>query len=110
MRIKFISILICFFANALAFVGAANRTITGVVVSGEDNEPLIGASIYVHADDLKKVGASQSSLGTITDMDGKFSLSVPEKVTRIHCSYIGFEEQDIILQEGKNNYRIVLQP
>ena len=102
-------ILICLFANALAFASAANRTITGVVISGEDNEPLIGASVYVNADDLKKAGALQTSLGTITDMDGKFSISIPEKVTRLHCSYIGFEEQDIVLQAGKDTYRIVLQ-
>ena len=61
----------------------------------------IGASVYVNADDLKKAGASQTSLGTITDMDGKFSISIPEKVTRLHCSYIGFEEQDIVLQAGR---------
>lgn len=54
MRIKFLCIIICLFVNALAFASAANRTITGVVISGEDNEPLIGASVYVHADDLKK--------------------------------------------------------
>lgn len=96
--------------NALVFASATNHTITGVVISGEDNEPLIGASVYVHADDLKKAGVSQTSLGTITDIDGKFSISVPEKVTRIHCSYIGFEEQAIILQGNKKNYRIVLQP
>lgn len=36
------------------FASATNHTITGVVISGEDNEPLIGASVYVHADDLKK--------------------------------------------------------
>lgn len=110
MRIKFLCIIICLFVNALAFASAANRTITGVVISGEDNEPLIGASVYVHADDLKKAGASQTSLGTITDIDGKFSISVPEKVTRIHCSYIGFEEQAIALQGEKKSYRIVLQP
>ena len=79
MRKKYLCILICLFANALAFASAANRTITGVVISGEDNEPLIGASVYVNADDLKKAGASQTSLGTITDMDGKFSISIPEK-------------------------------
>lgn len=110
MRIKFLCIIICLFVNALASASAANRTITGVVISGEDNEPLIGASVYVHADDLKKAGASQTSLGTITDMDGKFSISIPEKVIRIHCSYIGFEEQVIALQGDKRSYRIVLQP
>ena len=110
MRIKFLCIIICLFVNVLASASAANRTITGVVISGEDNEPLIGASVYVHADDLKKAGASQTSLGTITDMDGKFSISIPEKVIRIHCSYIGFEEQVIALQGDKRSYRIVLQP
>lgn len=109
MRIKFLSIILCLLANALTFASAANRTITGVVISGEDNEPLIGASVYIHTDDLKKVGASQTSLGTITDMDGKFSLSVPEGITRIRCSYIGYEEKDIALQTGKDSYRIVLQ-
>lgn len=53
MRKKYLCILICLFANALVFASAANRTITGVVISGEDNEPLIGASVYVNADDLK---------------------------------------------------------
>ena len=53
---------------------AANRTITGVVISGEDNEPLIGASVYVHTDELKKAGASQTSLGTITDIDDRKSV------------------------------------
>ena len=109
MRKKYLYVLICFLVSTLATANAANRIITGVVISGEDNEPLIGASVYVNADDLKKAGASQTSLGTITDMDGKFSTSIPEKVTRLHCSYIGFEEQDIVLQAGKDTYRIVLQ-
>ena len=109
MNKKHLCIIICFLVNTLAMASAANRTITGVVISGEDNEPLIGASVYVHTDELKKAGASQTSLGTITDIDGKFSLSVPDKVTRIHCSYIGFEEQVIVLQSDKKSYRIVLQ-
>ena len=49
MRIKFLCIIICLFVNALVFASATNHTITGVVISGEDNEPLIGASVYVQA-------------------------------------------------------------
>ena len=45
---------------------AANRTITGVVISGEDNEPLIGASVYVHTDELKKNGSSAVSYTHLT--------------------------------------------
>lgn len=111
MRKKQLCIIICLLlANALAMANADNRTITGVVISGEDNEPLIGASVYVHADELKKAGVSQASLGTITDIDGKFSISVPDNVTRISCSYIGYEEQTIAIQGDKKSYRIVLQP
>ena len=44
MRKKYLCILICLFANALAFASAANRTITGVVISGEDNDCLLYTS------------------------------------------------------------------
>lgn len=110
MSKKHLCVLICILVNALAVASANNRTITGVVISGEDSQPLIGASVYIHADELKKAGMAQQTLGTITDIDGKFSLSVPEKVTKLHCSYIGYEEQTIALQGEKKNYRIVLQP
>ena len=62
MRKRHLCILICLFANALFFANAANRTITGVVISGEDNEPLIGASVYVSADELKKAGKSKEEI------------------------------------------------
>ena len=110
MRKKHLFILICLLANALAMAKAGNRIITGIVVSGEDNEPLIGASVYVRADDLKKAGISQTSLGTITDIDGKFSLPVPEQITRFFCSYIGYQEQAVNIQGNKKNYHIILQP
>lgn len=106
---KHLCILVCLLANALVMASAGNRTIHGVVLSGDDNLPLIGASVYVSADELKKVGSSLASLGTITDMDGNFTLSVPEEVTKLFCSYIGYEEQTIALQRGKDTYRIVLQ-
>lgn len=108
MSKKHLCILVCILVNALTFANADNRTITGVVLSGEDNQPLIGASVFVPADELKKAGVGQQTIGTITDIDGKFSLSVPEKVTRLLCSYIGYEEQAILLQAGKKTYQLVL--
>ena len=90
MRIKFLCIIICLFVNALVFASATNHTITGVVISGEDNEPLIGASVYVHADDLKKAGVSQTSLGTITDIDGLVFIAaiLGSKNKRLYCKEI----------------------
>ena len=54
MRKKYLYVLICFLVSTLATANAANRTITGVVISGEDNEPLIGASVYVNAADFSR--------------------------------------------------------
>ena len=59
---------------------AQNITVKGNVVSATDAEPLIGASV---------VSSVQESLGTITDFDGNFTISVPEG-SSLTISYIGF--------------------
>lgn len=61
-----------------------NRTITGVVTSGTDGEPLIGVSVQV-----KETGS-----GGITDIDGNFSVTAEEGQTLVF-SYIGFVSQEI---------------
>ncbi|MFR2069573.1 MAG: SusC/RagA family TonB-linked outer membrane protein [Bacteroides nordii] len=89
---------------------AAERKITGVVIAGDYKEPLIGASVFVSSEILKKAGSSQTTLGVITDMDGKFTINVPDGVTTLQCSYVGYESQTIHLVAGKSSYEIVLQP
>jgi TonB-dependent starch-binding outer membrane protein SusC len=54
-------------------------TVSGVVTSSEDQQPLVGVSIVVKG----------TSIGTITDIDGKYSLAVPEKSTLVF-SFVGF--------------------
>ena len=61
----------------------AQRTITGTVVSS-DGEPLIGANVL-------EVGASN---GVITDIEGKFSITVGENAS-LEFSYTGYESQVI---------------
>ncbi len=70
---------------ALFLCGAvsAQQTITGTVTDAENGDPLIGANILV-------VGTSS---GTVTDIDGKYSLSVPEGSTQLEISYTGFATQ-----------------
>ena len=60
----------------------------GAVVSGtvtdEFGEPLIGASVFVEGN---------STVGTITDLDGNYTLTVPEGSTALIFSYIGMKDQ-----------------
>jgi len=65
---------LCFSASA------QNRAISGVVVDSQ-NVPIIGASVMV--------ANSATPLGAVTDIDGKFSLNVPEGAT-LQVSFVGY--------------------
>ena len=56
----------------------------GTVVD-TNGDAIIGASVKV----LKK-----SSVGTITDLDGNFTLSVPEDATKLEISFVGMKSDD----------------
>ena len=105
-----LSVAFLLLIGTFTYALAANRQVEGVVISSEDNLPLIGASVYVTADDLKKVGNNQSTIGVITNIDGQFSISIPEGVTRFYCSYVGYDVLEVKLIPGKNKYDITLQP
>lgn len=107
---RHVFILLLSFAGVLTSAFAASRQVQGVVISSEDNMPLIGASVYIKAEDLSKDGNSPTITGVITDIDGKFNISVPEGVTRLFCSYVGHEVQELKLVPGKNQYGITLFP
>ena len=62
----------------------AQITVSGIITS-EDKQPLIGATIVV-----KGTGA-----GMVTDLDGKYSLKVPDQNAVLMVSYTGFAEQQI---------------
>lgn len=89
---------------------AAQRTITGIIVSSEDKEPLIGASVTVSATQLLKAGSSAKTLGVVTDIDGNFSIKLPAGVTEIECRSVGFNPRTIILVDGVDNYDLMLDP
>lgn len=73
-----------------------DKKITGLVLD-ENNEPVIGANIVVKGD---------ATLGTITDIDGKFTLEVPTNAT-IQVSYIGYKTQTLPINQ-QTNYTIKL--
>ena len=67
---------------------AQNKTITGTVTDSTQ-EPLIGVNVTVKGN---------SSVGTITDMDGKYTLPVPSgKITFLCFLYIGYMAQEIVV-------------
>ena len=53
MKKRVLIVLLCF-VGALSSAFAAEKKVQGVVISSEDNLPLIGASIYVTPEDLKR--------------------------------------------------------
>ena len=67
----------------------AQTKVTGTVISQEDGEPIIGASVVVQG----------SKTGVVTDMNGQFSLSVPEG-KKIVISYIGMKTETVTAQNG----------
>ena len=81
---------------------SATREIKGLVTSDEDNMPLIGASVFVAPDDLKKINYPKESIGVMTAIDGSFIINVPDNITRIFCSYLGHNQQEIKL--GKETF------
>lgn len=62
MEKRLLIVLLCL-AGALSSVFAADRQVQGVVISSEDNLPLIGASVYATAEDLKKQEVLRPRLG-----------------------------------------------
>jgi TonB-linked SusC/RagA family outer membrane protein len=77
---KFILLVLCLITG-IGLAYAQTRQITGTVVSADDGEPVIGASVSVPG----------TSVGTITDIDGKFSVSVSTSVRTLTVSYVGMK-------------------
>ena len=82
-----------FLSLGMAF---AQTKVTGTVISGEDNQPIIGATVLVQG----------QKAGTVTDADGHFTINVPSG-KKIVVSYIGLESQTVT---PKNGMTITLQP
>ena len=71
----------------------------GNVISSEDQLPMIGASVVLKG----------STNGTITDVDGNFSISVPKPGSVLVISYVGMATQEITVNSSKP-IKVVLNP
>ncbi|MCD8291816.1 MAG: TonB-dependent receptor [Prevotella sp.] len=88
------------FAGLFLSIGMAlaQTAVTGTVVSQDDGQPIIGASVRV-------IGAN--NVGAVTDADGKFSLTMPKGSTKLRVSYVGMETQDVTVKNGRVRVALV---
>lgn len=86
---KLLSVLILLGAYLTVF--SQNIQVTGTVIGGSDREPLPGVNVVVK---------DATANGTITDLDGKFILTVPSN-SILSVSYIGYKSQDIPVKGNK---------
>ena len=74
----------------------AQTKVTGTVFSQEDGQPIIGAAV--------KVDGTQT--GMLTDVNGKFSLTLPQGKNQLTISYLGYESKTVT---AKNGMRVFLK-
>lgn len=74
-------------------------TISGTVLDKTTNDPLIGVSVVVKG---------VANAGTITDMDGKFTLKLPYAEAPLVFSYLGYQPQEIV-PGAKKDLTVLLQ-
>lgn len=96
---KLLSVLLFLLSFTLASVHAQNIPVKGTVVSGSDNEPLPGVNVVVKGN---------SSNGTITGLDGEFTLSSVPTNAVLTISYIGYKTQEVSVR-GQRQVKVVLQ-
>lgn len=74
----------------------AQTQVKGVVVSDEDGQPVIGATVRV-------VG---TNVGAVTDMNGNFNITCPQGKNTLNIAYVGMEPIEV---SARSNMRIVLK-
>ena len=84
-KVALVAIMLAFQAMLGIGAGVLNaQTVKGTVISGSDNEPLIGASVMVQG----------TKTGAVTDLDGNFTIEAKNGQT-LEVSYLGFITQKI---------------
>ena len=100
-RIKtLLTALLLLVSTALMAQGGAKVTVSGVVTSAEDNEPLIGVAVVTEA-----------MTGVTTSIDGDYSIQA-EAGTKLIFQYIGFQQVEWVVPKGQPSvtYNLQMQP
>jgi len=82
----------------LGAIFAQTRTITGTVTGSDDGMPIPGASVFVKG----------TTIGTVTQANGAYSLSVPQDAQTLVVSFVGMETQELEIA-GRSLVNIALK-
>ena len=90
--------LTMFLAGLFLFVGSAlaQTKVSGTVLSQEDGQPIIGAAVKV----------TGTSTGMLTDVNGRFTLTLPAGKNQLEITYLGYEGKTVT---AKNGMRVFLK-
>lgn len=95
-------IILSFFAMMLFCSGtmlAQSHNVKGRVVDESTKEPLVGVTVSVK---------ESPTIGTMTDIDGNYSINVPNKNATLKISYIGYVNQEIKV-DGRSSIDVLLK-
>ncbi|WP_462318918.1 SusC/RagA family TonB-linked outer membrane protein, partial [Marinilabilia sp.] len=81
----------------LGSIFAQAQTVTGTVTGSEDGMPIPGVSVFVKG----------TTVGTVTQPDGTYSLNVPENAEAVVFSFVGMQTQEVIY-EGQSTIDVAL--
>lgn len=93
MKERLTMFLVGFFLCAGSML--AQTKVSGTVLSQEDGQPIIGAAVKVDG----------TSTGMLTDVNGRFSLTLPEGKNQLTISYLGYQSKTVA---AKNGMRVFL--
>lgn len=98
LGIKFIGVLLLFLVTASPMFAQSGSLEVSGTVTEVNGEPLVGVNVSIQG----------TTIGTSTDMNGEYTLSVPETDVVLLFSYIGFEQQ-LIEVNGRSTIDVVLR-
>ncbi len=78
-------------------VSSLDKTISGIVTDVSDNQPLPGVNVL----------AKGSTIGTITDIEGSYTLSVPDATEILVFSSVGYASQEVAI-EGQSEINLAM--
>ncbi len=97
--LKHFMLVVCAIVGLATHALAQQRTVSGKVISAEDQQGIPGANVLIKG----------TTTATVTDFDGKFTLNVPDDNAVLVISYLGFLSREVQVGSG-TNFDVVLQP